>query len=174
MEKWDVYDINKNRIKDRVITRGLDELQDEEYHLVTASWVYNSKGELLMQKRAANKTYPLVYANHGGCALSGESSKESMIRELKEEIGLVITEGELILLRTFNDDKSIFDEYIVYKDIDLRDVSIDKNEVDSCSWFTLEELSRLIDEKKCFDYKNNDPKGTDSLSIITEYLKHIG
>lgn len=170
METWDVYDIFKCKIKDRVVT-SVDELNKGEYNLVTASWVCNSRGEFLMQKRAANKTYPLVFANHGGRAKSGESSKESMIRELQEEIGLSVKEDELIFLRTFNDDKSIFDEYIVFKDINMEDIVIDLTEVESCRWVTIDELSNLIDEKLCFDYKNNHPKGMDSFSLLVGLLK---
>lgn len=124
-----------------------------------------------MQKRAANETYPLMYANHGGRAQSGELSKESMIREFHEEIGLLVVEDELRLLRTFNDHKSIFDEYIVYKDIGLDDLDLNSKEVESCKWVSLQELSDLIDDNLCFDYKNNDPRGFDSFTIIKELLK---
>lgn len=172
LEKWDVYDINKNKIKNRESIQSTDELLEGEYNLVTVAWVYNSKGEFLMQKRASNKRYPLVYANHGGRAIEGETSKESMVRELNEEIGILINEDELILLRTFNDDESIFDEYIVLRNIDENQINIDKREVDSCSWFTLEELSDLIDDGVCFDYKNNNLKGISSLSIITNFINN--
>lgn len=170
MEKWDVYDVNKNKIKDRTVLRGTEDLQEGEYHLVTASWVYNSNNEFLMQRRAAHKTYPLQYANHGGCAISGETSKTSMIRELFEETGIKATEDELILLRTFHDHESIFDEYILFKDIGIDDVVFSESEVESCAWFSLEELSRLIDKGDCFDYKNNDPKGVSSLSVISNFI----
>ena len=170
MEKWDVYDIYKNKIKNRGTIQSTDELNDGEYNLVTASWICNSRGEFLMQKRAANKTYPLVYANHGGRAIAGETSKESMIRELKEEIGITVSEEELIFLRSFNDHESIFDEYIMYRDISLNDLTIDHLEVDSCSWFSLHELSAMIDAGLCFDYKNNHPTGVSSFSIITQLI----
>merc|ERR1711879_1114509 len=65
--------------------RELEDFNEGEYHLVTVGWIYNSKGELLLQKRAANKVYPLIYANHGGSALKGETSVQSMIREIYEE-----------------------------------------------------------------------------------------
>ena len=73
-----------------------------------------------MQRRAANKTYPLVYANHGGRAQAGETSKESMTREIKEEIGIPVTEDESTLPRTFNDHESIFDESMLLKALSLK------------------------------------------------------
>ncbi len=173
MEKWDVYDIHKNKIKNRRTIKSSNELRDGEYNLVTVSWIYNSKGELLMQKRAANKTYPLVYANHGGRVQSGESSKDSIIRELKEEIGIMFKEDDLTLLRTFNDSESIFDEYIAFREISLKDITIDKREVDSCIWCSLLDLSDLIDNGKCFDYKSNNPAGVDSFSIISNFLAKV-
>ena len=165
MEKWDVYDIHKNKIIGKVVS-STKELNKDEYNLVTVAWICNSNGELLMQKRAANKAYPLVYANHGGRALSGESSIESMIRELKEEIGLSLSEEELTLVRTFNDHESLFDEYLVYKDVKLDELVLNKEEVDSCRWFSIEELSNQIENELCFDYKNNFENGEDSFSII--------
>ncbi len=170
MEKWDVYDIQKNKIQERGTIQSTDELQEGEYNLVTVSWIHNSKGEFLMQKRSEDKVYPLLYANHGGRALTGETSKESMIRELKEEIGIEVIEEELILLRTFHDQESIFDEYIMFKDITLDDIKIDNKEVDSCSWYSLEELSNLIDDGKCFDYKSNNPGGVSSFLIIKDFI----
>ena len=94
-----------------------------------------------------------------------------MVRELEEEIGLSVKENELILLRTFNDNESIFDEYILYKDIHLEDIVIDVKEVESCKWVSLQELSNLIDDGLCFDYKSNDPKGVHSFYIIKELMK---
>ena len=173
MEKWDVYDIHKNKIKNRETIQSTDELHEGEYNLVTASWICNSKNEFLMQRRAANKTYPLVYANHGGRAQAGETSKESMIREIKEEIGIPVSEDELTLLRTFNDHESIFDEYMLLKDISIDELVIDQHEVESCAWYSLDELSNLIDTGKCFDYKNNNPIGVCSFSILTDFIsKH--
>ncbi len=170
MEKWDVYDCYKNKIKSRGTIHSTDELREGEYNLVTATWICNSKGEFLMQRRAADKMYPLVYANHGGRAHAGETSKESMIRELKEEIGVIIGEDELSFLRSFNDHESIFDEYIIYKDISLCDITIDKREVESCAWLSLQEISDMIDNGKCFNYKNNNLSGESSFSIITKLV----
>lgn len=171
MEKWDVYDIHKNRITDRGTIESTDELKAGEYNLVTVSWICNSKGEFLMQKRAANKKYPLVYANHGGRAQAGETSKKSMIRELFEEIGIIVDEDELTLLRTFHDDESIFDEYILKRDLSLQDLVIDQNEVEYCVWFSLQELSNAIDTGVCFDYKHNHPNGVSSFTLITNFTQ---
>lgn len=43
MEKWDVYDIHKNKIENKVVNSA-DELEEGEYNLITACWVCNSKG----------------------------------------------------------------------------------------------------------------------------------
>ncbi len=173
MEKWDVLDINGNKIADRVIIKGKEDFKDGEYHLVTVGWIYNSKNKFLLQKRAKDKEYPLIYANHGGSALQGETSMESMIREFYEEIGIIFKESELTLLRSFIEHEMIFDEYIATKDIDIDELKIDHNEVDSCEWFSLDEISDLIDQQECYNYKNNVPKGMCSFGIISDYISKL-
>lgn len=170
MELWDVYDVNRHIIKNRFIKRGEEDFKEGEFHLVTVGWIYNSKGNLLMQKRSANKVYPLVYANHGGSALKGETSKQAMIREFNEEIGIVLKNEELIFLRSFIEGNMIFDEYVVKKDIRIEDLNLDNNEVESCGWFSFDEIEVLISNNKCFDYKNNNPNGEASFSLIKKYV----
>jgi len=170
MEIWDVYDVHKRIIKNREVVRELEDFNEGEYHLVTVGWIYNSKGELLLQKRAANKVYPLIYANHGGSALKGETSVQSMIREIYEEIGIRFCENELVFLRSFIEGVTIFDEYIVHKNIEIGNLQIDYEEVESCQWFTLEEMNDLIDQKLCFNYRENSPNGMASLDLIKNYI----
>ena len=49
MEEWDVYDYMREK-KGYTIKKG-DPLKNGEYHLVAHVCLFNSKGELLIQKR---------------------------------------------------------------------------------------------------------------------------
>ena len=169
MEKRDVYNINREKTG-KVAVRGTNDLKTGEYNLVTIGWIFNSEGNFLMQKRSTKKQlYPGVYANHGGAAISEETSKQSMIREIDEEIGLKLKENELILLRYFFDEDSILDEYIVFKDVNINDLILDKEEVDSCKFFSYDELKKSIADEECFDYESNSVKP--SLDLVNEYIK---
>lgn len=170
MEMWDVYDVHRNKIKNKIISKGSNNLRNGEYHLVVTAWILQSNDTFLMQKRAFKEKYPNVYANHGGCVISNENSKEAMIRELQEEIGLHITSNDLIFLRTFHDHESIFDEYIIEKDIDINSLVLDQREVDSCVYLSISDIEKLIPLKKCFDYQSNNPNGESTLDILKEYI----
>lgn len=59
-------------------------------HRATYVFVFNSRGELFLQRRTATKD---VYPSHhdvaaGGVVLAGESYEESAARELEEELGV--------------------------------------------------------------------------------------
>lgn len=59
-------------------------------HRSTYILVFNSRGELYVQKRTMNKdVFPGYYdAATGGVVLSGESYEQSAVRELEEEMGI--------------------------------------------------------------------------------------
>jgi 8-oxo-dGTP pyrophosphatase MutT (NUDIX family) len=59
-------------------------------HRATYILVFNSKGELFVQKRTPNKdVFPGYYdIAAGGVVLAGESYEESALRELEEELGI--------------------------------------------------------------------------------------
>ena len=72
MEKWDLLD-GDGRPLGQTLVRG-DKLRPGQYHLVVHIWVEDSKGRLLIQKRAPHlKLMPDTWAVTGGSALAGET-----------------------------------------------------------------------------------------------------
>ena len=97
MEIWDLYNLNNEVIGEHI--RG-EEMPEEGYHLVVHIWIRNSKGQYLMTKRSAKKkTYPLMWECVGGSVLKGEKSLEAAIREVQEEVGIILSpeQGRKIL-----------------------------------------------------------------------------
>jgi isopentenyldiphosphate isomerase len=67
------------------------------YHPTVHIWFYTTDGLVLIQQRAKNKdTFPLHWdvSVAGHCA-AGEAVQESAVREVDEEIGVLITPNEL-------------------------------------------------------------------------------
>ena len=107
MELLDIVDENNNLTgevceREYVHNNGLR-------HRESAVLVINEKNELLLEKRAATKkSSPNKWALCAGHVSSGEDPEDTMIRELKEEIGMNTTAQDLIFLDIYeatNDEK---------------------------------------------------------------------
>ena len=151
-EFFDVYD------KDRTLTgqtrpRGTG-LGDNEHRLVIHICIFNSKGEMLLQQRAAEKDlWPNFWdISSGGNAIAGENSAQCARRELFEELGVDVDFGNIRPHFTINFPNGFDDYYFVQKDLDLGSLTLQKSEVQSVRWASREEVKRLFDENKFLPY----------------------
>ena len=141
MEKRDLYDINRN-LTGETIYKG-EKIPENRYINVVLSFIQNSKGEFLIQKRSIQKDG--MYGSTGGHAKTGESSIQAMITEIREEIGLIVEEKELELIYSGRSDRSqvFFDIYYLKKDIDINDLILQKEEVEFVEWCSTEKINQL-------------------------------
>ncbi len=150
MEYWDLYDEKRNKLN-KIVQRG-DKLQDDEYHIVVNTWIKNSKNEFLISQRAATKKFAFMWECTGGSALKGETSLDAAVREVKEELGIVLdkSNGKLIgtTLRYFPGCPDIFDVWVFISDISIEDVKIQEDEVCNAMWASAEKIKELYNEKK--------------------------
>ena len=153
MEIWDLYNRNREIIGEHI--RGM-EMPEGGYHLVVHIWIRNSEGKYLMTQCSANKkTYPLAWECVGGSVLKGEESLHAALREVHEEVGIVLSpeDGRKVLtqIRDFagkvrvND---INDVYLFEYDglIPLAEATTD--EVAQAKWMSRDEIMEL--------YRNRD------------------
>lgn len=142
MEKRDLYDINRQPTGETIL-KG-ESVPLNKYIIVVLSFIQNSKGQFLIQKRSKQKDG--LYASTGGHPKSGETSIHGIITEIKEEIGLTILPNELELIFSGREDNEqvFFDVYFIKKDINIADLKLQKEEVDSIGWYTLKEIKDLI------------------------------
>ena len=92
----DIYDRDRN-LTGRVHRRG-SRWNKDEYGLVVCVWVYDGKGKVLLTRRAPQKSAPGTWENSGGAAKAGEDSLSAIVRELREETGIVASPEEFELL----------------------------------------------------------------------------
>jgi len=146
MEIWDLYDGNGNRTG-KTMERGAN-VPRGLYHLGVDAWIMNSNGELLIQRRALTKeSYPGMWAMTGGSAVKGENSQKAIIREVKEEIGLILKKEELELVRKFRTTRTYIYTYFVKKDIeDISKLELQKEEVIDLKWVSLSEIEKMAEE----------------------------
>lgn len=164
MELWDVYDINK-RFTGKVIDRHSDErLKEGEYHLVVEAIIINSKGEILLNKRSKFKNkYPNMWESTAGSCIKGENSLQSMLREIREELGVIFNESDAVFYKTLRDDnaKDFKDIWLFRKDLEIKDLSYTDGEVVDSKWVTIDEFEKLIDNEEIIptiDFDKEDYK----------------
>ena len=143
MEKRDLYDKNRN-LTGETIFKG-DPIPEGKYIIVILVIIQNSKGDFLVQKRSEQKDGK--YAFTGGHVKTGETSIQGMMAEIEEEIGLTVKPEELEFIFSGREDNAqvFFDLYYMKKDLNISDLVLQEEEVESVQWNTLEEIKKLID-----------------------------
>ena len=142
-ERWDIYN-QQGQLTGQTKTKD-DIFHEGEYHLAASLWIINSKGEALIQKRAATKRInPGMWNITGGSANAGECSVHACVREVAEEIGLHFAPQDIKLLsRSFGKD-CIHDDYIVFFDCDTSDTVLQPEEVTEVRWASMDEIVDLF------------------------------
>jgi 8-oxo-dGTP pyrophosphatase MutT (NUDIX family) len=146
MEYNDIYDKDR-RLTGRLHRRG-DRWRKGEYGLVVCVWVYDGLGNVLLTRRAPEKTYAGTWENSGGAAKAGEASRQAIARELFEETGIKADESEFELLESSRDNIAFYDYYCLRRALPLTEIVLQPGETDAVRWATLQEVHDLIDNKQ--------------------------
>lgn len=128
-------------------------------HRTVHVWFLNSKGQLLLQKRAKNKTaWPGYWdISAAGHISSGQSSLEAAQRETQEELGVLLPPTDFHFLFTLEDhailnngtyiNNEFNDVYLVHCDLDLSEFKLIDGEVEKIYWISQEEFKKWIKGK---------------------------
>lgn len=102
MEFWDIYDSNKQKTG-RTMKKNDWILKDGEYHLTVLGVVARTDGKFLITQRVMTKAWaPGWWEVSGGAAMAGEESLEAVLREVKEETGLDVSNWDGGYLFTYH------------------------------------------------------------------------
>ncbi|PJE65704.1 hypothetical protein COU91_00075 [Candidatus Saccharibacteria bacterium CG10_big_fil_rev_8_21_14_0_10_47_8] len=140
----------------------------ELWHAGAHLWIYNSKGEVLLQHRSPRKvifpnTWDISVAGHVD---SGEISPQTLVREAKEELELTIDPKRLRFIGTTIFDAKlpigwihrVFDwTYILQMEIDLALLKFQKTEVDDIRWHLVAEFERDINDPEVYKQYSSRP-----------------
>ena len=107
-------------------------------HRAVHVWVYNSRGELLLQKRSTRKEcFPGLWDSAAaGHVDRGEEYDDCAIRELGEELGLQLENPPERLFKLEANAQTGWEFCWVYRCMDEGPFDLDPEEVDSVAWFT--------------------------------------
>ena len=142
MEYFDLYTADRKPLG-RSIQRGV-QVPRGEYHIVVQIMTVNRKGEILLTQRVPEKTSGGKWECSGGCAVSGEPSRDAAVRELREETGLRVSPEDITLEWTLTTDSMLRDFYIVTKDARLESLMLQATEVCAAKWVTFERLEEMV------------------------------
>lgn len=149
MEFWDIYDRNKQRTG-RTMKRNDWCLKEGEYHLTVLGVIVRPDGRFLITQRVQTKAWaPGWWEVSGGAALAGEDSKDAVIREIREETGIDVSDCEGGYLFTYQrenpgeGDNYFVDVYRFVADIKEEDVRLQEKEAAGFKLATLEEIKEL-------------------------------
>ena len=138
MEYLNLYDKSGNLTNKKGI-RG--EKTDKLVGIVII-FIENSKGEFLIQKTSSSRNS--IFATTGGHVPYGSTFKDAIINEVKEELGIDITNENVIEVNTYIREYYIQKVYYLKKDINNNDITIQEDEVEYVQWISQEKINKLI------------------------------
>ncbi len=140
MEKRDLYDENKILTGETIYKGEL--VPKGRYYITVVVFIQNNKDEFLIQKRVLKKDGK--WATTGGHPVSGESSKQGIITEIKEELGINVNNENIQLFKTIQTEDDFVDLYYLKEDVNINDIKLQTEEVDNVKWASIGEIKEMI------------------------------
>ena len=143
MEILELYD-NDLKPTGQFVERGQEVPQGFMIPIV-AVFIYNNEGKYLIQKVSEKKGGH--FATPAGHVQAGEHDFSiAMIRELREELGLSVTQSELKLFRIKRYPHKFTLLYMLKSNVPIEILRLQKEEVDSVQWMSHSEIEKLCQE----------------------------
>ncbi len=155
METFDLYD-NYRALTGRTMER-YTEVPEGYYRLVIHICIFNSRGELLIQRRQLDKnSWPGLWdLTIGGSVSQGESSQIAAKRELFEELGLTHDFSEEAPAVTVSFYDGFDDIYVVNMDVDTASLLLQREEVMAAEWADRDRVMAMIDDGTFIPYEKH-------------------
>ena len=152
-------------------------------HRTAHVWILRKKEnkiQILLQKRSEQKdSFPGCYdISSAGHIPAGDNYGQSAVRELKEELGIVVRESELIDCgnrrfhfekifhgRLFKDNQ-VSKIFVLWKDLEEKDFVFVDHEVSEVKWLDFEKYYQDVKENKI-----NHCIYIEELDIVKKYLR---
>lgn len=164
MEIWDILDEHGNKTG-RFAVRG-EALASGEYILAVHVYIRNSKGEYLIQKRSMKKQIlPGIWDITGGVVIAGEDNIHAAIREVKEEVGIILERDQMNLIGRLKRKNTFIDIWLAKANFDIDDCILQEDEVDDVMLVSSDKLINMVFEA---DYRDDDYR-----ELIKNYISYL-
>lgn len=145
MEILDLYDDDGNQLNE-TIKRGEVPKKGKNI-MLSVIFIKNKDNKYLIQK--SSKAKGGEYTTTGGHVTHNETGLSTIIREIKEEIGIDIMKDNIMHIATFKypGRYCLFNVYLTENiDADISNIKLQKEEVEAVFWLTKEDILKLIDD----------------------------
>jgi isopentenyldiphosphate isomerase len=152
VELWDLY-THDRRPTGETMVRG-DEVPKGRYRLLVHVCIFNTRGELLIQRRQPHKQgwSGLWDLTVGGSVIAGETTAEGAERETREEIGLSLSfQGERPAV-SLSFRCGFDDFYTKVMDVDPATLTLQESEVAEVRYASLPEIHAMIGRGEFIPY----------------------
>lgn len=146
MEYLQVFNKNKEMLNESVLRSEKHNLKDNKYYMVVVIFIENSEGKFLMQKTSVKKGS--IIATTGGHVVYKDNGLKTVIKETNEELGLDLSQDKITFVDSYIDDDCFLETYYLKKDIDINDLTLQFDEIESVNWYTVDEIEVLIKNNK--------------------------
>ena len=114
------------------------------YYGLVGMWIINSKGQVLLQKRSANKkSNPNMWAMCAGHIQTCETYEEAVIRETREEVGLRLENKDFKPLIDLTARPKLYKGYYTLCDWAIQNFKRQESEVSELKWIDFETFKAM-------------------------------
>lgn len=170
-EMWDIVD--ENRQKTGILHQRGQPLQAGQYHLVVVVWIVNDKGEFLVARRTANKTYPLMWETMGGSAVAGDDSLATALKEVSEEVGIKLDPTKGRLFHTYQRENDFLDTWLFHQNVDIEDVVLCPDETCDAMWASEAKIRQMQKEGTFLSPPEFYPYFEELMDFVGEYKPNM-
>lgn len=141
MEYLQLFDENKNIINEKIDRNLKKTLIGNKFFMIVLLFIEN-ENKFLLQKTSKSRHSEI--ATTGGHVTYGDNGYMTVIKEAKEELGIEIDEKLLKYVDTLIWGNCYIEVYYTKQIIDIKDINIDEEEVESVDYYSIDEINSLI------------------------------
>lgn len=185
MEYFDVVDEKGNPTGETIERKEAHRMGIR--HRTGHVWIlrkHMDENQVLVQKRAEGKdSFPGCYdISSAGHVPAGKDYVESALRELEEELGLIVNPEELLDCGVFSEkfrskfhgEEFIEDQvckvFILFKDVEISELTLQQEELDGAMWIKFEDLLDAVESGRYQGEEFPNCIYMEELQILKEHL----
>ncbi len=112
---------------------------------ISAAWILNDKGEVLITQRAFSKVHDpgKWHPSAAGTVEEGESYAQNIVKEIQEELGITVEENQLIKGEKYlreTSHKYFCQVFFVRRSVEISDLVLQRDEVEAARWISVPKL----------------------------------